>query len=199
MVVDQLDQDTLRRFAAGDESAFAQVYRRYSGPMFAVAMQVLGRREQAADAVQQAFVQAWKAAASYSPEADVAPWLFTITRRAAIDTYRRERRHPVADQDEAVDLGVPGPSLEAAWEAWEVRRALDALPPDEREVIRLAYLEGLTQSEVAARLDLPMGTVKSRTHRAQRRLSGLLAHVSRSDEIDMTDEPARTTQGGEPR
>jgi RNA polymerase sigma factor (sigma-70 family) len=95
-----LDPDTLRRFAAGDEVAFSAVYRRYARPMFTVALQILGRPELAADAVQQAFVQAWRAAPSYAAESDIAPWLFTITRRAAIDAWRKERRHAVVDPPE---------------------------------------------------------------------------------------------------
>jgi RNA polymerase sigma-70 factor (ECF subfamily) len=82
----------VRRFAAGDDAAFSEIYRAYSGPMFSIALRTLGRHDTAADAVQQAFVQAWKASASFAPEADVAPWLFTITRRTAIDLWRRERR-----------------------------------------------------------------------------------------------------------
>jgi RNA polymerase sigma-70 factor (ECF subfamily) len=178
----ELGPDTLRRFADGDELAFADVYRRYSGPMFTVAFQVLGRRELAADAVQQAFVQAWRAAATFSPDGDPAPWLFTITRRAAIDVYRKERRHALLDRvEDGPEPAEPGPSLEAAWESWQVRRALDALPPDERDVVRLTAFQGLSHTETAERLDVPVGTVKSRTHRAHRRLAGLLAHVRDQD------------------
>ena len=173
-----LDPDTLRRFAAGDESAFSAVYRRYARPMFTVALQVVGRPELAADAVQQAFVQAWRAAPSYAAESDIAPWLFTITRRAAIDAWRKERRHAVVDPpEELADPATDGPSLERSWEAWQIRKALDELPVDERAVVRLAYVEGLTHSETADRLGIPIGTVKSRTYRAYRRLSELLAHL----------------------
>ena len=172
-----LSDDLRRRFAAGEESAFAEVYRRYSGPMYAVALQAVGGRELAADVVQQAFLQAWRAAGSYSPDVDMGPWLFTITRRAAIDAYRRERRHSAVSWDDDVDPPVAGPSLESAWETWEVRRALGDLPAEERDVVRLAYHEGLTQSQTAQRLGVPLGTVKSRTQRAHRRLSGLLAHL----------------------
>lgn len=174
-----LDPDTLRRFAAGDESAFSAVYRRYARPMFTVALQVVGRPELAADAVQQAFVQAWRAAPSYAAESDIAPWLFTITRRAAIDTWRKERRHAVVDPpEELADPATDGPSLERSWEAWQIRKALDELPAEERAVVRLAYVEGLTHSETADRLGIPIGTVKSRTYRAYRRLSELLAHLA---------------------
>jgi len=88
-VTERVDQEVVRRFAAGDDAAFSEIYRAYSGPMFTIALRTLGRRDTAADAVQQAFVQAWKAAASFAPEADVAPWLFTITRRTAIDLWRK--------------------------------------------------------------------------------------------------------------
>ena len=71
-----------------------------------------------------------------------------------------------------------GPSLERSWEAWQIRKALDELPVDERAVVRLAYVEGLTHSETADRLGIPIGTVKSRTYRAHRRLSELLAHLA---------------------
>jgi RNA polymerase sigma-70 factor, ECF subfamily len=146
--------------------------------MYTVALQVVGRPELAADAVQQAFVQAWRAAPSYLPGSDIAPWLFTITRRAAIDAWRKERRHTVVDPtDPVAEPSVAGPSLEGTWEAWQVRQALDELPAEEREVVTLTYAEGLTHTEAADRLGVPVGTVKSRTHRAYRRLSHLLAHL----------------------
>lgn len=177
-MAERLDPEVLRRFAAGEDAAFTEVYRRFSGPMFAVALGTLGRRDLAADAVQQAFLQAWRAAASYAPEQEIAPWLCTITRRAAIDVWRRERRHVLVETDDhVVDEVVPGPSLEAAWEAWQVRQALDELPAAERDVVHLAYVEDLTQGETADRLGVPLGTVKSRSHRAHHRLSGLLSHL----------------------
>ncbi|MBA3417499.1 MAG: RNA polymerase sigma factor [Geodermatophilaceae bacterium] len=117
----RVDQEVVRRFAAGDDAAFSEIYRAYSGPMFSIALRTLGRHDTAADAVQQAFVLAWKASASFAPEADVAPWLFTITRRTAIDLWRRERRDVLTDDDTLVDESTPGPSLESAWEASEVR------------------------------------------------------------------------------
>lgn len=173
------DAEMLRGFAAGDDAAFARVYRRYCGPMFAVALATVGRRDFAADVVQQAFVQAWRAAASFSAGSDIAPWLFTITRRAAVDLWRRERRHVLAgSEDQVVDEVVPGPSLDEAWEAWQVRQALDELPTAERDVVHLAYIEGLTHQETADRLGVPLGTVKSRSHRAHHRLGRLLAHLS---------------------
>ena len=94
----------------------------------------------------------------------------------AVDIYRREARtrsEPVADVDDTV---VPI-AFERTWEAFEVRAALDQLPADEREVVRLAHFGGLTHSEIADELQVPVGTVKSRSFRAHRRLAGLLAHL----------------------
>lgn len=174
-----VDADVLSRFAAGDDDAFRTVYQRYAGPMFTVAMGSLGRRDLAADAVQQAFLQAWQNAGTLRPGQDIAPWLFQITRRTAIDAWRRERRHHTGrSAEETPDAAVPGPSLEQAWEAWEVRRAVDTLTGDERDVVELTYVEGLSQTETAQRLQIPVGTVKSRSYRAHRRLAAMLAHVA---------------------
>ena len=107
---------------------------------------------------------------------ELGPWLYTIARRQAIDVYRRERRSEPTDPTYIGLVGQP-PSLEQAWEAWQVRLALDELPPDEREVVRLSWFDGLAHPEIAERLGVPIGTVKSRSYRAHRRLTSLLAHV----------------------
>ena len=173
-----MDDDTElnTRFSQGDETAVRAVYQRYGGAMFAVAMSMLSNRDLAAECVQQAFVKAWRSSRSFDPERALRPWLATITRRVAVDIYRRESRsraEPRADVDDTV---VPI-AFERTWEAFEVRAALDQLPGDEREVVRLAHFDGLTHSEIADRLGVPVGTVKSRSFRAHRRLAGLLAHL----------------------
>ncbi|MFJ7305881.1 RNA polymerase sigma factor [Streptomyces sp. NPDC099088] len=175
------------RFSRGDETALPELYRRYSGPMFVTALSLLGNRELAAEAVQQAFVQAWRAAATFDPTRELQPWLYAITRRTAVDTYRRERRsalHVPLDESWAGEreLATDGPSMEETWRVWQVRAALEQLPPDEREVLRLAYFEGYTQSEIAKTLGIALGTVKSRTSRAQKRLAQLLAHLRDGDD-----------------
>ncbi|HET6988312.1 MAG TPA: sigma-70 family RNA polymerase sigma factor [Kribbella sp.] len=175
-----MEEETLgERFRVGDGSALPEVYVRYSGPMFATALNLLGNREHAADAVQRAFVQAWRAADRFDPARELKPWLYAITRRAAVDIYRRERR--TQEQlilDEVVEAAVAEPpSFVAIWQTWQVRDALARLRPADRQVLRLAYYDGLTQTEIAERLRVPLGTVKSRTSRAQRRLAKLLAHL----------------------
>jgi RNA polymerase sigma factor (sigma-70 family) len=173
-----MDDDTElnTRFSLGEETAVRAIYQRYGGAMFAVAMSMLPNRELAAECVQEAFVKAWRASKSFDPRRELRPWLATITRRVAVDIYRREARtrsEPRADVDDTV---VPI-AFERTWEAFEVRAALDQLPDDEREVVRLAHFEGLTHSEIAEKLRVPVGTVKSRSFRAHRRLAGMLSHL----------------------
>lgn len=125
-------------------------------------------------------MKAWRAATSFDPGRDLGPWLATIARRTAIDLHRREARRATSALDQEVerpaDIDVAA-GVSRSSELWEVRRAVDDLPPDEREVVRLQHLEGLTHPEVADRLRIPTGTVKSRSHRAHQRLAGRLGHL----------------------
>ncbi|MFF5176288.1 RNA polymerase sigma factor [Micromonospora sp. NPDC000089] len=170
------------RFQAGDERALVEIYRRHSAAMFATALKLLGNREYAAEAVQLAFVQAWRGASRFDHRRGIQPWLYAITRRTAIDVYRRERRSAyqiglLESWDADTIATSHAPSIEDSWRTWQVRAALDQLRPAEREVLYLAYFEQMTQSEIAAVLDVPVGTVKSRTARSQQRLARLLAHL----------------------
>lgn len=175
------DADLARRFAGGDEHVMRDVYRRFGGPAFTVALRALGDRQLAEEAVQEGFVKAWQAAGRYDPTRPLSSWLFTIVKRTAIDIYRRERRsaHSGHDHDDAGELAaVAPPSLEDAWEAWQVRLAVQALTDKEQQVVRLAHFGGMTHEEIAQRLALSVGTVKSRSHRAHRRLASQLAHLN---------------------
>lgn len=173
-----MDPEVLRRFKTGDEEAVKGVYHRYSGAVYALSMSVLRDPGLAADATQQTFVKAWRAADSYDPDRPFAPWIYSIARRTAIDIYRKESRRIPVDSVTVVD---PGPSMETVWEVYRVRAALDQLSDEEREVVRMSHFDGLTHPEIAQRLDIPLGTVKSRSHRAHRHLAELLA--------DLSDEP----------
>ncbi|MEO3809582.1 sigma-70 family RNA polymerase sigma factor [Sphaerisporangium sp. B11E5] len=173
----------VERFRRGDENAFTEMYDRYSRGVFAAAMSILGNRELAADAVQETFVKVWQALGSFDATRDLEPWLFTITRRTAVDVYRRTRRASSATPlDTAVEsrLAVLPVSLERHWLTWQVRQALTRLTTQEQEVLRLAYYHEMTQSEIGRELGIPVGTVKSRTYRALRRLGELLPHMSDS-------------------
>jgi RNA polymerase sigma factor (sigma-70 family) len=170
-----LDPDQIAAFRRREEAGVRAVYREYGRLVYAISMRALGRKELAEDATQQTFVQAWQAADRFESGRDLAPWLATIARRVAIDVHRREARRAAEALDEvpASDpalITLPA-GLEQWYEAWQVRRAVDDLPPDEREVVRLQHLEGFTQAEVAEKLGVPQGTVKSRSHRAHQRLA----------------------------
>jgi RNA polymerase sigma-70 factor (ECF subfamily) len=171
------DSDLARRFAAGGEAAFAAVHEAFRGPVFGIAMHALADRGLAEEASQMAFLRLWQARKRYDPERSLEAWLFSITRRAAIDIYRRERRLPVTTEIEERDVGVEALSVERLWEAWEVRRAVDALPADEAEVVRLAHFFQWSHSEIAEHLGVPLGTVKSRSYRAHKRLAKSMSHL----------------------
>ena len=176
-----LDAAVVAGFRAGDPDAVRSVYRAYGRIVFAVAHRMLGDRTLAEEATQQTFVQAWRAADRFDPGRELGPWLATIARRVAIDLHRRESRRTatsidaVAADDPAIVTLPPG--VDQVSDVWEVRAAVDALPDDEREVVRLQHLEGHSQSEIAERLGVPLGTVKSRSHRAHQRLAARLGHL----------------------
>jgi len=166
-------------FRDHDEWAIREVVRQYCGPMTAVARSMIRDRHRADDAVQQALVQAWRAAGSFDSSRPLGPWLFTITRRVCIDLHRADRRVATPDPDVATwaDSTVEPVSVDASWLRWQVRQALETLPAEEKVVVELQHLEGMTHREIAVRLGLPLGTVKSRSWRAHRRLSGLLGEA----------------------
>ena len=189
-----VDPEVLAGFAAGDPDAVRAVYGAYGRLVYAVAYKLLGDRGLAEEATQQAFVQAWRASGSYDPAREMGSWLATIARRAAIDVHRREARRSHGSLDDA-DPADPAlvtlpPSVERAYDVWEVRRAIGTLDPGDAELVRLQHFEGLTQAQIAERLGVPVGTVKSRSFRAHRRLAGMLGHLR--------DNPDRTITAGPP-
>ena len=173
------DADLVARFAAGDDQAVKAVYERFARPVLTVAMSALGRRDLADEVVQTTMFKVWRGAATFDPSRELAPWVYAIARRAAIDVHRRESRAPVPQALGDDEIAVEPLSFSRTWEAWEVRSAVEKLPADERAVVLLAHLQGLSHREVAAELGVPIGTVKSRSARAHRRLASLLDHVVR--------------------
>ena len=169
------------RFRDGDPDAVRTVFRAYGRLVYTVAFRVLGNRGLAEEATQQVFVKAWRAAGSLDETRDMGPWLATIARRVAIDVYRSEA-HRSADPIEFVAPGDPAlvswpESAEAVSDAWEVRRAVTELGEHEQEIVRMQHFEGLTHTQIAERLKLPAGTVKSRSFRAHARLAAQLGHL----------------------
>jgi RNA polymerase sigma factor (sigma-70 family) len=169
------------RFRDGDPEAVRAAYRAYGRVVYAVAYRILGDRGLAEEATLHAFIKAWRAAASLDAERELGPRLVSLARRVAIDVSRREavRAADPLDSSAARDPG-PSASREAAetiYDIWEVRRAVAELPADEQEVVRLQHFEGLTHAEIGQRLGVAIGTVKSRSFRAHKRLAALLGHL----------------------
>jgi len=170
------DADLLARVGEHDREAFEILYGRYVRPVFSLALRRLGDRGHAEDAVQEAFAAIWRSASTYRPERGAAGgWLYTVARNAIVD---RLRRNGPASDSELPDLASseagPAEQAEDSYVSWRVHRALEELPPREREVIELAYWSGLSQSEVADYLGLPLGTVKTRTRSGLARLADQL-------------------------
>jgi RNA polymerase sigma-70 factor (ECF subfamily) len=170
--------DVIERFRAGDADAIRELYREHAGAVMTVAVSIVRDRELAADVVQQTFVKAWRASETFRGDRQFTPWLYSIARHTAIDALRAESKPTRGGHAPEVDVQVDGVSMESLWEGHEIRRALDALPPDEREVIRRSHLLGETHDQIAQQLGIPIGTVKSRTSRAHKRLAIALAHLA---------------------
>ena len=168
------------RCAQGDETALAELYDRFGRAAYALALRIVRDATQAEDVVQEAFLDLWRTAGRFDPSRSrPASYLLTFVHRRAVDLIRREQARPQRGGD--VDLietragsdDIPA-SLVASEQGASVRRALADLPPPQRQVLELAYFNGLSQSEIAERLGEPLGTVKSRTHVALSRLRELL-------------------------
>ena len=169
------DGELIQRAAGGDRSAFEQLYRRYARPVFGLALRRLGDRGRAEDAVQETFASVWRSAGSYRPERGPgAPWLYAVARNAIVDRARVRSEPPTEVPDQPAREPGPAELAEQSWVAWRVHRALEELPEREREVITLAYWSGLSQSEVAEFLGIPLGTVKTRTRAALMHLADVL-------------------------
>jgi RNA polymerase sigma-70 factor, ECF subfamily len=173
---DPSDAELLARVGEHDRDAFEILYGRYVRPVFSLALRRLGDRGHAEDAVQEAFAAIWRSASTYRPERGAAGgWLYTVARNAIVDRLRRNG--PAADGElPELASGEPDPSQQAEDSdvSWRVHRALEELQPREREVIELAYWSGMSQSEVAEYLGLPLGTVKTRTRSGLARLATVL-------------------------
>jgi RNA polymerase sigma-70 factor, ECF subfamily len=172
------DGELLQRIAARDGEAFEELYRRYSRAVLGIALRRLRDRGRAEDAVQEAFTSVWRGAGSYRPERGAgASWLYAVARNAISDRGRRRDEPPAEAPDEPTSGPGPDERAEQAWEAFRVHRAVETLQRHERDLIELAYWGGLSQSEIAERLQIPLGTVKTRTRAALARLADTLEEL----------------------
>src|SRR6476619_303183 len=159
--------------------ALRSLYRSYAGELYGFALNALGDRGTAEEVVQEVFTRAWRHAEAYDPtRGSVRTWLYQIARHAIIDMRRRAAVRPALPLHEPRDEEDPeGLSIERAMLGWQVAGALEQLTPEHRQVIRLAHVQGLAVREIAERLGLPEGTVKSRTWYALRSLRLVLEEL----------------------
>ena len=169
------------RVSDGDSQAFAVIYDRHSTAAFSLAYRMVGKRNQAEDVVQEAFLSLWRAGSRYdSSRGSVRTWVLGIVHNRAIDALRRSNVHDKRRaSDEGIEERFEAPDrtdAEAARrsEAGDVREALTVLPADQLKVIELAYFGGFTHSEIAEMLDTPLGTVKGRMRLGLEKLRGVL-------------------------
>ena len=182
MAADLLDNPIalLQQIASGDGEAFSRFYDRYASLVFTFALRLLGSRSDAEDLLQEVFLQVWRQAQSYNPErGSPEAWLITMTRSRAIDKLRSIRRRDMSplspDEPARLEGGTQvEPPTQASEAKLTVQGVLTKLPEAQRTVLELAYFDGLTQSEIAARLREPLGTVKTRMRAGLERLRGFL-------------------------
>lgn len=174
----------LARAASGDRGAFRELYSRYSGPLFGVAVRLMGNRPEAEEQLQDAFVKIWQNAPSFDRrKSRPFTWAVTITRRTCIDRLRRRRHEvkttPLAGEAEASAVSLAekgGPqAAEASEDSARLRLALSGIPPDQRGALELALFSEMTHAEIAQRLEQPVGTVKSWIRRGLLGLRATLA------------------------
>lgn len=178
------DQDLLAGHVAGEPDAFGELVRRHRDRLWAVALRTLGDREEAADAVQDALVSAFRAAHTFRGQSAVTTWLHRITVNACLDRVRKaasRKTSPVDDPERLDQLLEPHESAEAPAERQDLHRelfaALGTLPAEQRAALVLVDMQGYPVAEAAQMLDVPVGTVKSRCARGRARLAPLLTHL----------------------
>jgi RNA polymerase sigma-70 factor, ECF subfamily len=173
------DAELLRRIADGEEEALASLYDRYKSILFSLILRILHSRPEAEDILQDVFIQVWNKAADFD-EARGRPftWLVTLARSRAIDRLRqlgsRERTAVEAGRDASDVLVDAEDDAIKSEQGAAVRKALAELPEEQRRTLLLAYFEGLTQTEIAAKLNTPLGTVKTRMRSGMMKLRELL-------------------------
>ncbi len=158
----------LRAIQAGDQQAVAGLYDRYGGIAYGLAYRITSDATLAEDVVQEAFISVWRQAARFDPaRGQVRSWLLTIVHHKAVDAVRRrsnrsERALPEGPEEFIATRGRPDEIAEMTMDAEAVREAVQAIPDDQRRTVEMAYFEGMTHVEIAERMDVPLGTVKSR-------------------------------------
>lgn len=167
------------RVAAGDRAAFGQLYAATSAKLFGIVLRILRRRDLAEEVMQEVYVKVWQRAGDFQAErASPVTWMATIARNSALDVARRRSHVPIDEAPEAMSVADPAaPALqqmELGEELQRLSRCIDGLEPDRRDMVRLAYLNGLSREELAQRYGHPAGTIKTWLHRSLKQLKDCL-------------------------
>jgi len=169
------DGELLVAIGEGSREAFDELHGRYRRALLGLARGKIRDRGRAEDAVQDAFASIWRAAATYRPELGPgAPWVYAVARNAIISRGRKRVEPPAEPADEISREPGPEEQAEHSWRSFCVHRALETLPAHQRQLVELAYWGELSQTEIAQKLELPLGTVKTRTRAALKRLAEAL-------------------------
>ena len=172
------DEDLLSRAAAGDRDAYWTLYQRYSARMFGLLIRIMNNRTDAEDALQDAALHLWRNAGAYKRElGSASAWILMITRSRAIDAIRKRRRAVGSSDLLDEELNAPAAGLVSKADpepAGRLPAAIEQLPEEQRTAIHLAFERGLTREQIAALLNIPVGTVKTRVRAGVRRLAELL-------------------------
>jgi RNA polymerase sigma-70 factor (ECF subfamily) len=175
------DEALLSLVASSDDNALAELYDRFGGLAYGLALRILRDEALAQDAVQEAFLSVWRTADRFLAErARASTWILTIVHRRAVDLVRREDRRRGEPLESAPEPTTPETVEDQATLGYQrrvVQEALRRLPPEQREALELGYYAGLTQSQLAERLGQPLGTIKSRTFTGLTRLRELLSQA----------------------
>ena len=195
---DEQDRALVAAHVAGDTQAFTTLVQRHRDRLWAVALRTLGDREEAADALQDALLSAYRSAGTYRGEARVTTWLHRVVVNACLDRVRRNKARPTVPMPDGRDVADPADPRDALDEretALEIEAALAALPEEQRAALVLVDVHGMPVDDVAHVLGIPVGTVKSRCSRGRARLAVSLGHL-RNRPLPPAVPPAGAGQGG---
>jgi RNA polymerase sigma factor (sigma-70 family) len=171
VVKEMSDEELVDRMAGGDERALSELYARYARPVYTMGIRLLGDSHLAEELVQDAFTNVWRGVINFDLErGSFMTCLYRVTRNRATDLNRNRRVRPILAREEPLRNVSGGPEPEASVDGWDVAQALSRIPSEHREVLTLAYFEGLSQREISHRTGVPLGTIKSRTTAALKRL-----------------------------
>jgi RNA polymerase sigma-70 factor (ECF subfamily) len=177
------EDELLLSVARGDAQALRALYRAFERPLYTLGMRWLRDPQLAEELVQEVTLRIWRRAESFDPKKGASSsWIFGVARNVSVDIARARSRDPIPEEEPRIDR----PQLwddDLVWEGWQLTQALRSVPKEQARVILLAYVEQMTQSEIADHLQIPLGTVKTRLYQGLKKLK------SRLEAMGMVDEP----------